>query len=130
MTPLYILPNGDAITLATVGSVMADIGCSVEGKNYQPKVSMEIGRSFGGAPIYTEVKCETYEEACAIRDKIISDRNELTSELMGDLVVALERLGSMEAFDVARPVDISRDQELMARIKYVRDVLDKLDVLK
>jgi hypothetical protein len=37
---------------------------------------------------------------------------------------ALERLGSTEAFDVARAIDPERDAELLARIDFARAALD------
>lgn len=39
------------------------------------------------------------------------------------LTKALERLGSMEAFEVARAVNVAADAELLARISFARAVL-------
>ena len=39
---------------------------------------------------------------------------------------ALERLASMEAFDVARAIVDAQDNELLARIMFAEEVLDQL----
>lgn len=41
------------------------------------------------------------------------------------LVAALERLGSMEAFDLARSIDHDRDRELLMRIEYARTAISQ-----
>ena len=40
--------------------------------------------------------------------------------------IKLERLGSMEAFDVSRAVDSDRDAELLMRIEYARETISNL----
>ena len=67
------------------------------------------------------------EEGFKVDEEVIdmlTKRAEAAERLNGELREALERLGSMEAFNLSRAIDPKHDAELLARIDFARAALD------
>lgn len=61
----------------------------------------------------TDLRSVGDELAAALR-ALVKERDEA--------MVALERLGSSEAFDISRAIDAERDRELLMRMNYARAI--------
>jgi len=79
---------------------------------------------FGDDPMFLPLTKTAYE----IADRVLAlpttnQWRDIASARIEALEAALRRLGSMEAFTLARTIDKDSDAELLARIDFARDVL-------